>query len=43
MPNFVRDVVERRPAGDLAAVTISRAGERRSWTFGELVRLSGGG
>jgi acetyl-CoA synthetase len=42
MPNFVRDVVEQRPPGELAVVTIARSGERRSWTFGELVRLSGG-
>lgn len=42
MPNFVRDVVERRPSGQLAVVTLSATGERREWTFGELVRRSGG-
>jgi acetyl-CoA synthetase len=41
MPNFVRDVVESRPAGELAVVTLSAAGERREWTFGELNRRSG--
>ena len=42
MPNFVRDVVEARPAGELAVVTLSTSGERREWTFGELARRSGG-
>ncbi|MFN2563109.1 MAG: acyl-CoA synthetase [Jatrophihabitans sp.] len=39
--NFVRDVVAARPANDLAVITLSAAGQRREWTFGELVEASG--
>jgi len=43
--NFVRDVVERLPAGELALVELARDGDRRTWTFGEVsdrsARLAG--
>jgi len=43
--NFVRDVVERLPAGELALVELARDGGRRTWTFGEVsdrsARLAG--
>jgi Acyl-coenzyme A synthetases/AMP-(fatty) acid ligases len=39
--NFVRDVVAARGADDLAVVTIGGEGERREWTFGELLEASG--
>jgi hypothetical protein len=32
--SFVHDVVDAAPAGDLALVELSRAGERREWRFG---------
>ena len=38
--NFARDVVEAAPAGRRALVTISREGERREWTFGEVAEGS---
>jgi len=38
--NFARDVVEAAPAGRRALVTISREGERREWTFGEVAEAS---
>jgi acetyl-CoA synthetase len=38
--NFARDVVDAAPAGDRALVEISRAGERRAWTFGEVADAS---
>ena len=41
MTNFVRDVVAARPADDLAVVTVGADGERREWTFGELLEASG--
>ncbi|HLY33029.1 MAG TPA: AMP-binding protein [Jatrophihabitantaceae bacterium] len=41
MPNFVRDVLEQRPAGERALVTIEADGTRREWTFGQLVDASG--
>jgi acetyl-CoA synthetase len=43
--NFVRDVLDRLPADDLALVELSRDGSRREWTFGEVgdrcARLAG--
>jgi acyl-coenzyme A synthetase/AMP-(fatty) acid ligase len=43
--NFVRDAVERLPAGELALVELARDGGRRTWTFGEVndrsARLAG--
>ena len=38
--NFARDVVEAAPSGRRALVTISREGERREWTFGEVAEGS---
>lgn len=40
--NFVDDVLERFPASKPALVTIDRAGERRTWHFGELIARSAG-
>jgi acyl-coenzyme A synthetase/AMP-(fatty) acid ligase len=39
--NFVRDFVATRPPDERAVVTLSADGERREWTFGELVRAAG--
>lgn len=41
MPNFVRDVVGRRPAGERALLTLDADGTRREWTFGELDAAAG--
>ncbi len=38
--NFARDVLERAPAGDLALVELTRADERRRWSFGEVAERS---
>ncbi|MDQ6915367.1 MAG: AMP-binding protein [Actinomycetota bacterium] len=38
--NFARDVVEAAPPDRRAMVTISREGERREWTFGEVADRS---
>ena len=38
--NFARDVVDAAPAGDRALVEITREGERREWTFGEVADAS---
>ena len=38
--NFARDVVDAAPAGDRALVAITREGERREWTFGEVADAS---
>jgi acyl-coenzyme A synthetase/AMP-(fatty) acid ligase len=40
--NFIEDVLERFPSARPALVTISRAGERRVWGFGELIARSAG-
>jgi acetyl-CoA synthetase len=40
VPNFVRDVLARRPADTLAAVAEDADGVRRDWTFGELLASS---
>jgi acetyl-CoA synthetase len=37
---FARDVVDAAPAGALALVERSRAGERREWSFGEVAEAS---
>jgi acetyl-CoA synthetase len=43
--NFARDVLDRRPPGDLALVELARDGFRREWCFGEVsertARLAG--
>ncbi|HEY8626305.1 MAG TPA: AMP-binding protein [Solirubrobacteraceae bacterium] len=43
--NFARDVVDAAPADRLALVELSRSGERREWSFGEVsdrsARLAG--
>jgi acyl-coenzyme A synthetase/AMP-(fatty) acid ligase len=39
--NAVRDLVATRPAGERALITLGASGERREWTFGELVAASG--
>jgi acetyl-CoA synthetase len=43
--NFARDILDRRPPGDLALVELARDGARREWTFGEVsartARLAG--
>jgi len=43
--NFARDVLDRRPPGDLALVELARDGARREWSFGEVsartARLAG--
>ncbi|HEY6524885.1 MAG TPA: AMP-binding protein [Solirubrobacteraceae bacterium] len=43
--NFARDVVDAAPPGDRALVEITREGDRREWTFGEVAdgsaRLAG--
>ncbi len=43
--NFARDVVDRRPTGDLALLELARDGSRREWSFGEVsdrsARLAG--
>ena len=38
--NFARDVVDAAPAGRRALVEITREGERREWTFGEVADAS---
>ena len=38
--NFARDVVDAAPTGDRALVEITREGERREWTFGEVADAS---
>ena len=38
--NFARDVVDAAPAGHRALVEITREGERREWTFGEVADAS---
>jgi len=38
--NFVRDVLDRLPAQDLALVELTRDGSRREWTFGEVAERS---
>jgi acyl-coenzyme A synthetase/AMP-(fatty) acid ligase len=38
--NFARDVVDAAPAGDRALVEISRRGDRREWSFGEVADAS---
>ena len=40
--NFVEDVLESFPASKPALVTIDRAGDRRTWHFGELIARSAG-
>ena len=40
--NFVEDVLEGFPAARPALITISAAGERRVWAFGELIARSAG-
>jgi acetyl-CoA synthetase len=35
--NFARDVVAARPPGETAIVELGREGERREWSFGEVV------
>jgi acyl-coenzyme A synthetase/AMP-(fatty) acid ligase len=39
--NFVRDFVARRPADELAVVTLAADGARREWTFGQLLPVAG--
>jgi acyl-coenzyme A synthetase/AMP-(fatty) acid ligase len=43
--NFARDVLDRRPPGDLALLELARDGSRREWRFGEVsdrsARLAG--
>lgn len=38
--NFARDVVDAAPPGGLAMVSLSREGERREWSFGEVAEQS---
>ncbi len=38
--NFARDVVDAAPGADRALVEITREGERREWTFGEVADAS---
>jgi acyl-coenzyme A synthetase/AMP-(fatty) acid ligase len=38
--NFARDVVDAAPAGDRALVEVTRAGDRREWSFGEVADAS---
>ncbi|MFN8173902.1 MAG: AMP-binding protein [Solirubrobacteraceae bacterium] len=38
--NFARDVVAAAPPGGLAMVSLSREGERREWSFGEVAERS---
>jgi acyl-coenzyme A synthetase/AMP-(fatty) acid ligase len=38
--NFARDVVDAAPAGDRALVELTREGDRREWTFGEVADAS---
>jgi acetyl-CoA synthetase len=40
--NFIDDVLESFPASKPALVTIDRAGDRRTWHFGELIARSAG-
>ncbi len=40
--NFIEDVLERFPSSKPALVTIDRAGDRRTWHFGELIARSAG-
>ncbi len=39
--NFARDVLDRRPPGDLALVELARDGSRREWSFGEISERTG--
>ena len=43
--NFARDLLDRRPPGNLALLELARDGSRREWTFGEVsdrsARLAG--
>ena len=39
--NFAADIVDRADPGRLALVELSRDGERREWTFGEIARAHG--
>jgi acyl-coenzyme A synthetase/AMP-(fatty) acid ligase len=43
--NFARDILDRRPPGDLALLELARDGSRREWAFGEVsdrcTRLAG--
>jgi acetyl-CoA synthetase len=38
--NFARDVLGQAPSGDLAMLELARDGERREWSFGEVVERS---
>ncbi len=38
--NFARDVVEAAPAGRTALIELTRAGDRRAWSFGEVADAS---
>ncbi len=40
--NFTSEVVERAPRDALALIEISRAGERREWSFGEVAQAAAG-
>ena len=40
MFSFVHDVVDAAPPADLALVELTRAGERREWTFGAVAEAS---
>jgi len=40
--NFIDEVLERFPSSKPALVTIDRAGDRRTWHFGELIARSAG-
>ena len=40
MFSFVSDVVDAAPPGSLALVELTRAGDRREWTFGEVAEAS---
>jgi acyl-coenzyme A synthetase/AMP-(fatty) acid ligase len=40
--NYVRDFVARRPPGQLAVVALGAAGDRREWTYGQLLDASAG-
>ena len=38
--NFATDIVEAAPAGRLALIELTRSGERRTWSFGEVAERS---
>ncbi|MCW2496245.1 AMP-binding protein [Jatrophihabitans sp.] len=42
MPNFVRDELATRPAGTRALVALDADGNRREWSFGELLAFEAG-